>query len=86
MTGNSRFLSSFLLLLEYVNCKDKLNKLNQIVQNCSDPETLDDLANRHVAQCSAENIMQWCVYLDNFTMNQTIAPFLAIEYHNKRVS
>ena len=54
-------------------------------KNCSDPETLDDLANRHVAQCSAENIMQWCLYIDNFSLNQITSPFLASEYHNKRV-
>jgi hypothetical protein len=52
---------------------------------CNDPETLDDLANRHVAQCSAENIMQWCLYLDNFSLNQSIQPHLATEYHSKRV-
>ena len=44
------------------------------------------MANRHVAQCSAENIMQWCTYLDNFSLNQEIAPVLASEYHNKRVN
>ncbi|CAF0926939.1 unnamed protein product [Brachionus calyciflorus] len=71
--------------IEYVDCKDKQRKLCQIIQNCTDPETIDDLANRHVAQCSAENIMLWCIYLDNFSLNQIISPYLAIEYHNKRV-
>ena len=54
-------------------------------QQCSDAEALDDLANTHVAQCSAENIMQWCVYVDNFSLNQSIVPILASEYHSKRV-
>ena len=52
---------------------------------CDDAETLDDLANRNVAQCSAENIMQWCTYLDNFSLSQEIAPQLASDYHNKRL-
>lgn len=72
--------------VEFVDCKDKQRKLCQIIQNCNDPESIDDLANRHVAQCSAENIMLWCLYLDNFSLNQTTSPYLATEYHNKRVS
>ena len=52
----------------------------------SDPETLDDFANRHIAQCSAENIMQWCIYLEKFSMNEAIVPRLAADYHHKRVS
>lgn len=70
---------------ELVDCQEKLHKISEIVQECSDAETLDDLANRHVAQCSAENIMQWCTYLDNFSLNQEIAPQLASEYHNRRL-
>jgi hypothetical protein len=68
-----------------VNCKEKYSKLCEIITECSDAEALDDLANRHVAQCSAENIMLWCIYLDNFTLNDDISPQLALEYHNKRV-
>ena len=69
---------------------NSLNKAFNLIllknkQQCNDPETLDDLANRHVAQCSAENIMQWCTYIENFSLNQQIAPFLATEYHSKRV-
>jgi hypothetical protein len=30
--------------------------------------------------------MQWCTYIENFSLNQTIAPFLASEYHSKRVN
>lgn len=62
-----------------------MHKLSEIAEQCGDAEALDDLANRHVAQASAENIMQWCTYVDNFSLNQEIAPFLAAEYHNRRL-
>jgi hypothetical protein len=43
------------------------------------------MANRHVAQCCAENIMLWCTYLETFSLNESIAPHLATEYHKLRL-
>lgn len=70
---------------EHVDCQEKLHKLTEIAQMCSDAEALDDLANRHVAQLSAENIMLWCLYIDNFTFNQPVGEHLATEYHIRRL-
>ena len=69
-----------------MNCEEKFYKLSKIVEECDDVELLDDLANTHVAQCSAENIMLWCLYLDNFRLDDYISSSLASEYHTKRVS
>lgn len=71
---------------DIINCQEKYTKLCEIITSCSDAEALDDLANRHIAQCSAENIMLWCIYLENFTLNDFISSHLALDYHNKRVS
>ena len=81
-----KIFNNFFFIADIVNCKEKYSKLCEIINECSDAESLDDLANRHVAQCSAENIMLWCIYLDNFTLNDDISAQLALEYHNKRVN
>ena len=76
----------FFFLIDVVNCKEKYNKICEIISECNEPEAFDDMANRHIAQCSAENIMLWCIYLDNFTLNDYISEQLALEYHHKRVN
>jgi len=68
-----------------VDCQAKMQKISEIARGCGDAESLDDIANRHVAQCSAENIMQWCTYVDTFSLSQEIAPQLASEYHKQRL-
>jgi hypothetical protein len=70
---------------ELVDCQKKLEQLKSEIKTCSDYEEIDDIANRHVAQCSAENIMLWCHYLDHFSLNQSINQHLASQYHIKRV-
>jgi hypothetical protein len=71
---------------DIINCKEKLNKICEILSECNDAQVIEDLANRHIAQCSAENIMLWYVHLDNLRLNDAICPHLALDYHNKRVS
>ena len=75
----------FLIFKERINCSEKLNKLNDTINECYDVETLDDLANIHVAQLSADNITLWYTYMDYFTLNGNIGPYLALDYHTKRV-
>ena len=70
---------TFFCNLEFIDCQEKMHKLSEIANMCSDAEALDDLANRNVAQCSAENIMQWCTFLENFSFSQQAAPHLASE-------
>ena len=55
------------------------------VQTLDDIHTIDNLAHAHIAQCSAENIMLWCQFIQIFGMHETTAIALAKEYHLKRV-
>jgi hypothetical protein len=54
-------------------------------QTLDDIHTIDNLAHAHIAQCSAENIMLWCEFIQTFGLNEITSNFLAKEYHLKRV-
>jgi len=54
-------------------------------KNIDDIHTVDNLAHAHIAQCSAENIMLWCQFIQTFGLHETTAIVLAKEYHFKRV-
>jgi hypothetical protein len=50
-----------------------------------DIHTIDNLAHAHIAQCSAENIMLWCHFIQIFGLHEMTVNVLAKEYHIKRV-
>ncbi len=50
-----------------------------------DIHTIDNLAHAHIAQCSAENIMLWCHFIQTFGLHEMTGNVLAKEYHIKRV-
>lgn len=54
-------------------------------KNIDDIHTIDNLAHAHIAQCSAENIMLWCQFIQTFGLHETTAIVLGKEYHFKRV-
>ncbi len=56
-----------------------------ILKNIDDIHTIDNLAHAHIAQCSAENIMLWCQFIQIFGLHESSAIVLAKDYHFKRV-
>ncbi|CAF1614264.1 unnamed protein product, partial [Rotaria magnacalcarata] len=50
-----------------------------------DIHSIDNLAHAHIAQCSAENIMLWCQFIQTFGLHEITAIVLAKDYHFKRV-
>lgn len=46
---------------------------------------MDNLAHAHIAQCSAENIMLWCQFIETFGLREITGIVLAKDYHFKRV-
>ncbi len=55
------------------------------LKNIDDIHTIDNLAHAHIAQCSAENIMLWCQFIQTFGLHESSAIVLAKDYHFKRV-
>ncbi|CAF3359429.1 unnamed protein product [Rotaria socialis] len=66
-------------------CEQKLRSLSEKLQNIDDIHTIDNLAHAHIAQCSAENIMVWCQFIQTFGLSESSAIVLGKEYHLKRV-
>ncbi|CAF3420417.1 unnamed protein product [Rotaria sp. Silwood1] len=66
-------------------CHQKLQNLSEKLQNIDDIHTIDNLAHAHIAQCSAENIMLWCQFIQVFGLHELSAIVLAKDYHFKRV-
>ncbi|CAF3733453.1 unnamed protein product [Rotaria magnacalcarata] len=66
-------------------CEQKLQSLSEKLQNIDDIHTIDNLAHAHIAQCSAENIMIWCQFIQTFGLSESSAIVLGKEYHFKRV-
>ncbi len=56
------------------------------MKNIDDIHTIDNLAHAHIAQCSAENIMLWCQFIQIFGLHKSSAIVLAKDYHFKRVN
>jgi len=56
------------------------------LKNIDDIHTIDNLAHAHIAQCSAENIMLWCQFIQIFGLHESSAIVLAKDYHFKRVN
>ena len=54
-------------------------------QTIDDIHTIDNLAHAHIAQCSAENIMLWCQFIQVFGLHELTAINLSKDYHLKRV-
>ena len=50
-----------------------------------DIHAIDNQAHAHIAQCSAENIMLWCQFIQTFGLQEITGNVLAKEYHTKRV-
>ena len=61
-------------------------KFFSLSQGLDDIHTIDNLAHAHIAQCSAENIMLWCQFVQQFSLDDRVATVLGREYHLKRVS
>ncbi|CAF3725517.1 unnamed protein product [Adineta steineri] len=66
-------------------CQQKLRSLCEKLKNIDDIHTIDNLAHAHIAQCSAENIMLWCQFIQTFGVHESTAIVLSKEYHFKRV-
>ncbi|UJR20758.1 hypothetical protein I4U23_023876 [Adineta vaga] len=66
-------------------CRQKLRSLCDKIKNIDDIHTIDNLAHAHIAQCSAENIMLWCQFIQTFGLHESTAIVLGKEYHFKRV-
>ncbi|CAF1327656.1 unnamed protein product [Rotaria sordida] len=66
-------------------CQQKLRNLSEKLQNIDDIHTIDNLAHAHIAQCSAENIMLWCQFIQIFGLHDISAIVLGKDYHFKRV-
>ncbi|CAF1648237.1 unnamed protein product, partial [Adineta ricciae] len=66
-------------------CQQKLRSLCDKLKNIDDIHTIDNLAHAHIAQCSAENIMLWCQFIQTFGLHESTAIVLGKEYHFKRV-
>ncbi|CAF2818752.1 unnamed protein product [Rotaria sp. Silwood2] len=66
-------------------CQQKLRNLSEKLENTDDIHTIDNLAHAHIAQCSAENIMLWCQFIQVFGLHEISAIVLAKDYHFKRV-
>ncbi|CAF1649585.1 unnamed protein product, partial [Adineta ricciae] len=66
-------------------CRQRLRNLCDKLKSIDDIQTIDNLAHAHIAQCSAENIMLWCQFIDFFGLHDTPMQILAKEYHLKRV-
>ncbi|CAF3536336.1 unnamed protein product [Rotaria sordida] len=67
------------------NCRQRLKELCQKLKTADDVHSIDDLAHAHIAQCSAENIMLWCQFIQIFGLHEITAIVLAKDYHFKRV-
>ncbi|CAF3479267.1 unnamed protein product [Adineta steineri] len=66
-------------------CRQRLKTLCDKLKSLDDIHTIDNLAHAHIAQCSAENIMLWCQFIDKFGLHDIPEKILAKEYHLKRV-
>lgn len=66
-------------------CSQKLRNLCEKLQTIDDIQTIDNLAHAHIAQCSAENIMLWCQFIQTFGLHESCAIVLGKDYHYKRV-
>ncbi|CAF3528073.1 unnamed protein product [Rotaria sp. Silwood1] len=67
------------------NCRQRLKELLQKLKAVDDIHSIDNLAHAHIAQCSAENIMLWCQFIETFGLHEITATVLAKDYHFKRV-
>ncbi|CAF4300828.1 unnamed protein product [Rotaria sp. Silwood2] len=67
------------------NCRQRLKELFQKLKNIDDVHSIDNLAHAHIAQCSAENIMLWCQFIETFGLHEITENVLAKDYHFKRV-
>ncbi|UJR28838.1 hypothetical protein I4U23_010062 [Adineta vaga] len=70
---------------KHQKCRQRLQTLCDKLKSLDDIQTIDNLAHAHIAQCSAENIMVWCQFIDSFGLHDTPTRILAKEYHLKRV-
>ncbi|CAF4005986.1 unnamed protein product, partial [Rotaria sp. Silwood1] len=66
------------------NCRQRLKELLQKLKAVDDIHSIDNLAHAHIAQCSAENIMLWCQFIETFGLHEITATVLAKDYHFKR--
>lgn len=66
-------------------CNQKLRNLCEKLKTIDDIHTIDNLAHAHIAQCSAENIMLWCQFIQTFGLHESCAIVLGKDYHYKRV-
>ncbi|CAF3151214.1 unnamed protein product [Rotaria socialis] len=67
------------------NCRQRLKELSDKLKTTDDIHSIDNLAHAHIAQCSAENIMLWCQFIQTFGLHEITAIVLAKDYHFKRV-
>ena len=56
-----------------------------VQKTIDDIHTIDNLAHAHIAQCSAENIMLWCQFIQTFGLHESVGIVLAKDYHFKRI-
>lgn len=61
------------------------SNLSSSLQTIDDIHTIDNLAHAHIAQCSAENIMLWCQFIQTFGLHESVGIILGKDYHYKRV-